>query len=339
MLSPEDDKFHKRTDDPFWNESAWFSFMIPEELIGGYVYFYHRPNMKLSAGGPGLFGLGGEEIHDCDYWDWNTCQPLPEGADMFDFTLRNGLTCETIDLQKSYRFTYAAQELELDLTWTCIMPPNELHSLEPGEVNPGLIGWMGAAESDEIRVGHYEQAGRMHGTVHLGERTFEVDCFSVRDHTWGPRTGAKYLRQGYGWAIASETSSFQAMSVSDLPASEDTILGTTERIVGGWFVKDGVKANLVSGRRQVVERGADGRPLREALEATDELGRTLNATGTIKTLFKWTGYNDCLDYWTLTEWDYDGQRALGEDHEFFTFQLNRQFQKALRARRHSEVGV
>jgi hypothetical protein len=30
---------------------------------------------------------------------------------------------------------------------------------------------------------------------------------------------------------------------------------------------------------------------------------------------------------------------LGEDHEFFTFQLNRQFQKALRAGRHSEVGV
>jgi hypothetical protein len=256
---------------------------------------------------------------------------------MFDFTLWNGLTCETIELQKSYRFTYAAQDLELDLTWTCIMEPNELHPLEPGEINPGLIGWMGQAESEEIRVGHYEQAGRMHGTVHLGDRTFEVDCFSVRDHTWGPRTAEKFLRAGYGWAIASETSSFQAMYVSELPGSEDAILGTTERIVGGWFVKDGVKANLVSGWRQAVERGADGRPSRELVEATDELGRTLRATGTIKTLLKWTGYNDCLDYWTLAEWDYDGQRAWGEAHEFFKFQLNRQFQKALRDRIGSEV--
>lgn len=43
MLRPEDDSFHRGSDDPWWNESAWFGFMVPERELSGYVYMYHRP--------------------------------------------------------------------------------------------------------------------------------------------------------------------------------------------------------------------------------------------------------------------------------------------------------
>jgi hypothetical protein len=100
---PEDDRFHPRNDDPYWNESSWISFMIPEHNINGMVYFYHRPNMNHSAGGPVLWDGNGEEIYNCLYWDWNTVQPHPPGCDMNDFSLENGLTVELVEPLKELR--------------------------------------------------------------------------------------------------------------------------------------------------------------------------------------------------------------------------------------------
>lgn len=92
MIAPEDDRFHPRNSDPSWNESSWFSFMAPERRLSGMVYFYFRPNMHLAAGGVILWDPSGSDIYDCLYWDWDPCQPFPDGAEMYDFTLRNGLT-------------------------------------------------------------------------------------------------------------------------------------------------------------------------------------------------------------------------------------------------------
>src|SRR3954465_4706832 len=47
VLTPADDRIHEGSDDPMWNESAWFGFMIPEFNLMGGVHFHHRPNMNL----------------------------------------------------------------------------------------------------------------------------------------------------------------------------------------------------------------------------------------------------------------------------------------------------
>ncbi len=39
----------------------------------------------------------------------------------------------------------------------------------------------------EIRTVHYEQVGRLHGTVQLGDEVHELDLRSVRDHSFGRR--------------------------------------------------------------------------------------------------------------------------------------------------------
>ena len=103
LVVPDDDRLHPRDDDPYWNESSWISVMVPERGIGGSIYFYHRPNMKLTAGGPFLFDLTGQEVYDCLYWDFDTTQAMPADADMFDFALDNSLTVRTIELGRKYR--------------------------------------------------------------------------------------------------------------------------------------------------------------------------------------------------------------------------------------------
>ena len=46
----------------------------------------------------------------------------------------------------------------------------------------------------EIRVVHYEQTGRLRGTVRLGAETREVDLVSMRDHSFGRRDWRSWRR-------------------------------------------------------------------------------------------------------------------------------------------------
>ena len=39
-IDPQDDTFHRRTDDPYWNESSFVSFYVPERRISGVIYFH-----------------------------------------------------------------------------------------------------------------------------------------------------------------------------------------------------------------------------------------------------------------------------------------------------------
>jgi hypothetical protein len=338
MITVDDDLFHPRNDDPYWNESSFITFCVPERGINGLVYFYHRPNMKLSAGGPIMWGPpGGEEIYNCLHWDWDDCQPMPEGAEMYDFSLPNGLSVETTALQKSYRMRYTREDLRMDLTWEGFLEPQEMRRVE-GKVNRGIVEWITDRGVVDLAIGHYETFGRVAGTISfdgaswpdsLRGSTVQVNCFALRDHSWGPRTLDGWPRTGWSFGIASEASSFMAISSCERRWDDDPIDGTTESIVAGWYVKDGVKGNLVSGARRVVKRGDDGRPVTETISATDDLGRELRAEGEAVSLLKWTGYNDCFVWYNLASWEFDGQRCWGELDEYYLFRQARRYQHQL----------
>lgn len=301
---------------------------MPERKLNGAIYFYHRPNMRLSAGGPILWDPSGEEISNCLYWDWDTSQALPADADMFDFTLDNGLSVKPIELLRSYRVAYKGDGCEVDLRWDAVMEPHEMARVS-GEVNPSVSGFWSDQGAGGVTTGHYEQAGRMRGSIAVEGEKIEVDCFSMRDRTWSPRR-PRQIRLGYEWAVASEESSFFAPSTAVLPGDQDPVLGTTEQVTAGWYMKDGVKADLVSGERRVVDRGDDGHCRQVVIDATDSLGRSLHTEGQRVNLLRWTGYNDWIDHFGLAEWQFDGLSAWGEMQEYFRFRLNRRLQQMVR---------
>jgi hypothetical protein len=104
-----------------------------------------------------------------------------------------------------------------------------------------------------------------------------------------------------------------------MPVEKDPVIGTQETVVSGWYVKDGVQAAFVDGTRTCVERGPDGRPLIEIIDAVDELGRHLQAEGRVKTNFKMTCYSACISQWGLTDWHYDGRQVQGENQDYLWF--------------------
>lgn len=318
-ITVADERFHPKTEDSWWNESSFVSFRIPERRLLLVLYFYFRPNQKTAMGGPWIVDPEGDEWATCLFngWDWH--MPIPEGAEMYDFELENGLTVSTIEPQHSYRYGYRSQGCEFDVAFTSDRPPV---GMLPDE-NLNMADYI--QDVDEVTVGHYEQTGVVNGTLVVGSESIRVvDAAAIRDRTWGPRrllNSQRKARGCYVFGRADANHCFSAFAGAEAPWEEDPVIGTTERITSGFYVEDGVNGRLVSGTRKVVERDEAGRPVREVLDAVDEHGRTLHAEGEIVCLLKWnTMFGGVMMFWCYEQWTMNGKPAPGELQEWFMWQ-------------------
>lgn len=280
-----------RDDNPYWNESVWFSVSIPERRIHGMIQYYFRPNMGMLNGGPVLWDPDNRFQWNCLHYNWAHLQALPQGARKFDMTARNSLSCRMIEPLRCYKIDYDKDGFQLDLTWEAIGPCHELKTGDAGQQATAKF--------------HIEQPGRMSGTIRRHGEEFAVDCFSMRDTSYGARDYESLAVGGYFWGIAAD-SSFHALCMG---------AGRHAQCIGGYIMKDGEMASLVSGRREVLEWGEFG-PKRVSFEGTDKLGRTMKASGSIDPGLVFTGYTDHTVHWSLTEWEWDGVTHWGDNQEF-----------------------
>ena len=325
MLLRSDDYFHKdiQTDNPYWNESAWFSFSIPERGVNGFVYVYHRPNMNYTTGGVALWDPSGEEMYDCIYYDFSNTFAMPKGCEMYDFTLPNGLSAECIEPLKKFKLKYGGESLysgahcKLELIWEGLLPPYQ------SGVPENQTEWCPAKA-------HYDQIGRMQGAITVDGERFDVDCLSLRDHSWGPRNLVKNPRGYFTWGITSAMSGFHCQAVSSLPPDQDPIDGTTLPVTAGWYLKDGVFGEVANGECTATERDGQGRPLRMRVSGVDRLGREFQAMGRAKTTLNCVLYPYLLQWWAQFEWQLEGQLCNGELLDFLPLQQARKFLRSLK---------
>jgi hypothetical protein len=289
---PKADRFGEgRDDNPYWNESVWFSVSIPERHIHGMIQYYFRPNMGMLNGGPVLWDPSGTFQWNCLYYNWSHLQAMPPGAEKFAMTARNSLSVHVIEPLHRYTIEYDHEGFQLELEWTSIGPMHELHTGDAGQTATAKF--------------HIEQPGRMTGVIRRHGEQMRVDCFSMRDTSYGARDYESLASGGYFWGI-SENSAFHAIAMGG---------GREAKSIGGFIWKDGEMASLESGRREVLEWGQFG-PAKVLWEATDKLGRTMRATGTIDPGLVFTGYTDHTVVWSLIEWDWDGVTLWGDNQEF-----------------------
>lgn len=288
---PQADRFADTMDDnPYWNESVWFSFSIPEQRKHGAIQYYFRPNMNLLNGGPMLWDASGLHTWNALYYNWSHLQARPPGAEKFNMRAYNSLAVQVLEPLQHYRIAYDQDDFILDLEWTALGPIHELKSRDS------------AARS--AQKFHLEQPGRMRGTMIRDGEYFAIDCFSMRDTSFGPRVYSA-TSGGYFWGI-SEERAFHAIVRG---------AGPEQSLVGGFLWRDGQMASLVSGRRQVLDYDAFG-PRRVVFAATDTLGRELRLTGELDAGFVFTGYTDHTVVWSLAEWQWDGITHWGDNQEF-----------------------
>jgi hypothetical protein len=288
--------------EPYWNESSWFSWGIPEKNINGLFYYFFRPNMGCLNGGPGMWDGSGLYTWDCLYWDWQYMRELPAGKYGVDYNKYNyeapcSMSVKMLEPLKKYHLKYDRNGFKLDLIFEGVAEPNTIGDHSEGRLNTAYRF-------------HFEQPGKMKGKVALHGEEYKVDCFAIRDGSHGRRSWGDVPPGGYTWSTADERTGWHLIAV-DNNRSRET------KIIGGYLLRDGKISSLAKGVRWVRERfGA--MPSFIEIEAQDAMGRELHAVGRIKVPAEFHYYSDQVQWWCQFAWEYDGFKdAIGEDQEYY----------------------
>jgi hypothetical protein len=93
-------------------------------------------------------------------------------------------------------------------------------------------------------------------------------------------------------------------------------MGAEERVVAGFLLRDGEKADLVSGTRRV-ERSPAGWPEQVVIEARDARGRELCACGTTRNRLAHQASPGLFTWMSFTGWDFAGG-CFGQDQDIWS---------------------
>ena len=74
---PSDDQFHPpESDDPWWTETVWFSWSVPERNLLGYFYPAFRANMGIQFGGLLVVDDTAVVPWELPVYNWSWHEPL-----------------------------------------------------------------------------------------------------------------------------------------------------------------------------------------------------------------------------------------------------------------------
>jgi len=288
-LTAADDSFHPpASEDPAWTETCWFAAQVPERALGVWLYPLFRPNLRIMSCGIYVWEKGSEEVWQLPYYRTWWHLPFPEGQDLVDLHLSNGLSYRRLEPLTSYHATYRdADAIEVELVFTALHPPHEL-GIENGR-------------------GHFDQLCRVEGEVTLYGERIGVDAFDMRDRTWGLRRENRQ-RTSLGYSFGTNgTTGFHCSTLYDAEAGE-------YRLMTGFILDGGATDHVVEAVREV-ERDALGRPVRLFVRGADQRGRHFEASGEVVSRMAMPS-TPWFNWVSIVRWRLpDGSEGWGEDQE------------------------
>jgi hypothetical protein len=180
---------HELGPEPNFNESMYFNFVDPGQLLGGFLRLGNRANEGRSEMTACLFLPGGPVA-------FMFRRPQIDSNDAFD---AGGMRFEVLEPFASLRVTYEGPVLVLDDPWQLADPGRAFRDSPTthASVDLALSGCSTpvGGEPDEpadrlgedFARGHYEQLVEVTGAVALGPDRWSVRGHGLRDHSWGPR--------------------------------------------------------------------------------------------------------------------------------------------------------
>jgi hypothetical protein len=289
VVTEADDDFHPPTsDDPTWIETAWFPFWIPEIAATVHVRLWWRPNAG-QQGGAVTAWRGANQMIAYDGWT----EDFTGFGDLRRLDLANGLELHCRASLSTYTIRHQSRRVDVDIEFLALTPA---HAVSPDE-SPGMF------------LGHFEQAGRVVGSVRIGDTTHAIDCGSVRDRSWGPRTMRPGVRLGNAHGTTVDGRAFFVYVNPDESGDE--------RITSGYWHDGSQTAQIIAGARSTTYDGDF--PSAVIVEATDALGRTLFARGRCANRQAVDAGHDLYAVLNLVEWNLGvGDSAWGENHDIWS---------------------
>jgi hypothetical protein len=258
----------------------------------GYFYLVLRANQHLQFGGVLLLDEHAVLPWELPFfeYDWHLPMPTPPDLRDADDLLRGDMRLRCLVPGRVFEFGYTRDDLSFDLRWARCRP------LLTRRTPPFDHG------------SHIDQIGRVTGTMTLHGEEIPVDCFAMRDRSWGLRRNGPQAKVGYCYATQSAMDAFLAISVDRRQPDGSRRDGIT----GGFLMRDGVWSLLAGGERTVT-RDEEGRPATIVIDGVDELGRTLHATGVTQSRQVFLAYPSMFCWNSLAYWRWSDEH-IAEEH-------------------------
>ena len=281
-----DEHMHAVGDDPAWSESYYFNFIDPELKLGMFTRMGFRPgngwadalHVVYLEGKRVAFTYGRRAIEqDLSRYDGDlTAGHLTLGCLKPHEIWRiqyEGPAQDIADAEILLERSKARPEgwfipatLQMDLQFDCLTDPHY------------------AARGSS---GHFEQSGRVSGTIALDEESWQVDGYGVRDKSWGPRDwGAGNQGSLPGGSTRTEPAPFVnwfSMNFGEHAALGGSCFRHADGSMRGegWLQRDGVSTALNDVRIESVYQPDSIIHTEIVLSATDPEGEQIDISGTV----------------------------------------------------------
>jgi hypothetical protein len=278
-----------------WTETTWWSFNVPPRGLAGWLYTQVKPNLGVSTGGAFVYEPDAWLPWELPYYGWFAHQRLPEPLDLRDVDFANGVGVRMVRPGMEYELRYRFRDhadFVADLRFKGLTAPI-----------PHLRGAPPFTASS-----HYDQHGHVTGTIELHGEAIDVDCFAVRDRSWGRRPefiGAGARRLSYVFGTVSPEEMFLVFC---LPVEDGT-----STLSSGYLVRDGRLCRLVAATRTEVRDPASGGIAKVQITGQDSDGRVLDVGGEAVSRMFLPSNGLCIN--TLLRFDVSGREAWGEDQD------------------------
>lgn len=276
--------------DPTWIETLWFPCFIPDKGISISLRIQLNPSRK-SWGGSFSAWRGDGQFLCGDRWQ----EAMPEHPNLTQVRMEKALRIDCLETLKRYLVEFKNDHCHLKIVFNAIMAPNPV---DPKE-SPGMF------------LGHFEQAGHVTGTLTIVDKTLEIDSYTLRDRSWGPRQMPEHIRMGNAYGTSNNTAFF-----TYIKTNEQGI----EDIIGGYYIADGESAAIRSGQRRT--HWQDDRIESVQLDFTDALDRQVSLTGKPLNALSANPGNGVIAVMNLMEWQNTDETAnetvFGENHDIWS---------------------
>ena len=326
-FNPADDCYHPpTTDDPYLVETTWWSLNIPERKLGAWLHCQYHVNLQACTWRVFAWDDTSSDPDTLAYFKMVEKAPMPANPDLRDIRFPGGgFSVRMIDPLMNYRIGYE----DPDRRFAIDIEHRSVH--EPHRFTPGQPPMMHSP--------HLDQLGHVTGTLTLHGERIPVDCYSIRDRTWGPRGGhhsssrkPEYLRgehrvlhpggptwreierqRGRGRIQYIFGHADATTGILSFARPQDGDADGWSPLYVGWLLKDGVFGRIDAdrSRMRVYRDVTTGLTAFIEAEVCDRDGRKMRAEGSaVSRIAEKHGGGH-----SLIRWEFDGHIGWGEDQD------------------------
>jgi hypothetical protein len=226
----------------------------------------------------------------------------PLKDDLHHFRLDNGYSVRIIEPMKAFHLTYADEGR------------GQMIDLQIEAVSPAVLFADGK---------HFEQVMRVRGDITIRGHSHKVDCFNVRDRSWGkPRPEQSMTLPPMSWTTAVFNEGFSVnCNVFDQVEGNSELRGSAfevpkeKTLLSGWTWKGGEIAQVIEATKRVVRDPESLIPLELTLDLADSLGREFHMTGELIANCPWQTWPNVNMSMSLMKWRWEDQETHGDCQE------------------------